>query len=79
MKISLLRSLILPNNNFLLNNKISMSDFELYDTILDYDPENSDPVTNPLQYPSVIDPYGAPVFKVFRTIKKSPRIYILTV
>jgi hypothetical protein len=53
-------------------------DFKIYDTILDYDPANPDPFTNPVQTsptsPFPVDPLGQPVFVIRRTIKKNTRV-----
>ena len=58
----------------------TVKDFKIYDTILDYDPANPDPFTNPAQTtpssPFPVDPLGLPVFVVRRTIKKDTRIYV---
>ena len=55
-------------------------DFKIYDTILDYDPANPDPVMNPPQTsvssPFPFHPLGLPVFVIRRTIKKNTRIYV---
>jgi hypothetical protein len=53
-------------------------DFKIYDTILDCDPANPDPFTNPVQTsptsPFPVDPLGQPVFVIRRTIKKNTRV-----
>ena len=58
----------------------TVKDFKIYDTILDYDPANLDPFTNPAQTsassPFPPDPLGLPVFVIRRTVKKDTRIYV---
>ena len=58
-----------------------LEDFKLFDTILDYDPANTDPITNPPQTSTTdkfpVDPLGLPVFVIRRTVKKDTSINFL--
>ena len=55
-----------------------LEDFKLFDTILDYDPANTDPITNPPQTSTTKKfPAGKPVFVIRRTVKKDTSINFL--